>query len=121
MGRLVHGFVARSRQWTRWVDQFVGSWVCGAISPSRGGDEDGDRFVGSWCDLASGRGGSISSWVRGAISPTRGGDEDGDLTSAISNLTARSLSFSLCLRVCESFLSLSLSFSLCVSPKMIRR
>ena len=90
----------------------MGSWVCGAISPSHGGDEDDDRFVGSWCDLASGRGGSISSWVRGAISPTRGGDEDGDLTSAISNLTARSLSFSLCLRVCESFLSLSLSLFL---------
>ena len=119
MGRLVHGFVAQSRQWTRWVDRFVGLWVRDVISPSRGGDEDGDQFMGSWCDLASGRGGSISSWARGAISPSRGEDEDGDLTNAISNSMARSLSFSLCLRVCESFLSLSLSFSLCVSSKMI--
>ena len=63
-----------------------------------------DRFVGSWRDLAGGRGRSISSWVHGAISPSRGGDEDGNLTGAISNSTARSLS--LCLRVCESFLSL---------------
>ena len=29
----------------------IGSWVRGAISPLRGGDEDGDRFVGSWRDL----------------------------------------------------------------------
>ena len=84
MGRLVLGFVARSRQWTRWVDRFVGSWV------------------------------------RGAISPSRGGDEDGDLTSAISNLTARSLSFSLCLRVYESFLSLSLFLSLRVSENDLK-
>ena len=66
-----------------------------------------DRFVGSWRDLAGGRGRSISSWVHGAISPSRGRDEDGNLTGAISNSTARSLS--LCLRVCESFLSLFLS------------
>ena len=76
MGRSVHGFVSRSRQWTRWVDRFLGSWrdltggrggsisswVRGAISPSRGGDEDGDQFVGSWRDLAGGRGGLIGSW-----------------------------------------------------------
>ena len=80
------------------VDE-VGRSVRGfvAISPSRGGDEDGDRFVGSWRDLAGGRGESINSWVRGAISPSRGGDEDGDLTGLISNSTAQSLSLSLSL------------------------
>ena len=76
-----------------------------------------DRFVGSWRDLAGGRGRSISSWVHGAISPSRGGDEDGNLTGAISNSTARSLSLSLC--VCASMSPFSLSFSLCVSLKMI--
>ena len=49
----------------RMRDGSIGSWVCGAISPVeevgrsvrgaisplRGGDEDGDRFVGSWRDL----------------------------------------------------------------------
>ena len=77
--------------------------ICGFV------DDEGwvNRFVGSWCDLADGRGWSISSWVRGTISPSCGGDEDGDLTGAISNSTARPLSLSL--RVCESFLSLFLS------------
>ena len=94
MARSVRGFIGEDEGWVDW-------------------------FMGSWRELVSGRSGSIDLWVRGAISPSRGGDEDGDLTSAISNLTTRSLSFSLCLRVCESFLSLSLSFSLCVSSKMI--
>ena len=75
--------------------------ICGFIDEDEGWV---DRFVGSWRDLAGGRGRSISSWVHGAISPSRGRDEDGNLTGAISNSTARSLS--LCLRVCESFLSL---------------
>ena len=95
------------------VDE-VGRSVRGfvAISPSRGGDEDGDRFVGSWRDLADGRGGSISSWVHGAISPSRGGDEDGDLTNAISNSTARSLS--VYASVSPFSLSLSLSLFACL-------
>ena len=96
MARSIHGFIGEDEGWVNrfvglWRDLAgggggsIGSWVRGAISPLRGGDEDGDRFVSSWCDLANGRGGSISSWVRGAISPSRGGDEDGDLTNAISN------------------------------------
>ena len=62
MARSVRGFVGEDEGW---VDRFVGlwrdlpgggggsidSWVRCAISPSRGGDEDGDRFVGSWRDL----------------------------------------------------------------------
>ena len=46
----------------RMRDGSISSWVRGAISPSRGGDEDGDQFVGSWRDLAGGRGGLIGSW-----------------------------------------------------------
>ena len=119
MARSVHGFIGEDEGWVDWflrswrdlVSERGGSidlWVCGFVARSHHRVEGTRTAIGSWCDLASGRGGSISSWVRGAISPSRGGDEDGDLTSAISNLTARSLSFSLCLRVYESFLSLSL-------------
>ena len=123
MARSVRGFIGEDEGW---VDWFMGSWrdlvsgrggsidlwVRGFMARSHRRVEGTRTAIGSWCDLTSGRGGSISSWVRGTISPSRGGDEDGDLTSAISNSTAQSLSFSLCLRVCESFLSLSLSLFL---------
>lgn len=87
MAQSVRGFVTRSHRRVEGTRIAIDSWVRGAISPSRRGDEDSDRFVGSWRDLTGGRGGSIGSWVRGTISPSRGRDEDGDLTSAISNST----------------------------------
>ena len=56
-----------------------------------------------WRDLTVAWRGRGWRSVRGAISPSRGGDEDGDLTGAILN--------SLCLRICEAFLFLSLCVS----------
>ena len=94
----------------RMRDGLIGSWVRGTISPvdevgrsirgvislSRGGDVDSDQFVGSWHDL------TVAWRGRGQRSDQR----DLELDDTISN--------SLCLRVCESFLSLSLSLFACL-------
>ena len=81
----------------------MGRSVRGAISPV----EEVGRLVRGFMVRShrhvEGTRTAIGSWVRGTISPSRGGDEDGDLTDAISN--------SLCLRVCEAFLFLSLHVS----------